>query len=67
MKTVVGDCMSKVTAPCLAQLSATFACVFLEKDLMMVAKTMLVQEPESGFLIMVVSHTYPLGERLGFR
>ena len=66
MKMVVGDYMSKVTAPCLAQLSATFACVFSEKDLM-VAKTMLVQEQESGFLIMVVSHTYPLGERLGFR
>jgi hypothetical protein len=66
MKMVVGDYMSKVTAPCSVQHLATFACVFSEKDLM-VAKTMLVLEHESGFLIMVVPHTYPLGGRLGFR
>ncbi|XP_062000373.1 uncharacterized protein LOC133717678 [Rosa rugosa] len=67
MTMVAGDYTSKVTAPCSAQLSAIFVCVFSEKDLMMGAKTMLVQELESGFLIMMVSHTCPLGERLGFR
>ena len=33
----------------------------------MVARTMLVQEQENGFLIVVVQHTYHLGESPGFR
>ncbi|RXH88982.1 hypothetical protein DVH24_000581 [Malus domestica] len=65
-KMVVGDYTLKDTALCSAQLSATFVCVFLEKDLM-VAKTMLVQELESGFLIMAVLPTSPHGVKLGFR
>ena len=33
----------------------------------MVVRTMLVQEQENGSLIMVVQHTYHLGESPGFR
>ena len=49
-----------------AQSSATFVCEYLGKDLM-VARTMLAQEQENGFLVVVVQHTYHLGESPGFR
>ena len=66
MKMVVGDYTLRVTAPCSAQFSAIFACEFSGKD-PMVGKTMLVPEPENGFMIMVLQHTYPLGGRHGSR
>jgi hypothetical protein len=66
MKMVVGDYTLRVTAPCSAQFSATFVCEFSGKD-PVVVKTMLVPEPGNGFMIMVLQHTYPLGERLGSR
>lgn len=50
---VGGDSTLRGTASCSVQLLATFACVSLEKDLMVV-KIMLVQERESGFLTMEV-------------
>lgn len=61
---VGGDCTQRVTAPCSALLSTISVCVFLENPHMVVL-TMLVLEPATGFLIMVVSPTYPLGERHG--
>ena len=53
------------TAPSFVQYLATYACVYLEKD-QMVVKTMLVLEHENGFLTMVVQLTFLLGEKLGF-
>ena len=53
MKMVDGDFTEKAIASCFARLSATFVCVYLGKDLMVV-RPMLVQEHESGYLIMVV-------------
>jgi hypothetical protein len=49
MKMVVGGYTLRAIAPCSAQFSATFVCEFSEKVLMVV-KTMLVQEPENGFM-----------------
>lgn len=66
MRMEAGDYISRATAPCSVQLSATSACVYLEKDLTVV-ETMPALEPENGFLIMVVSQQYPPGERHGFR
>ena len=52
-KMVDGDFTYKAIASCSAQLLATFVCVFLGKNLMVV-RTMLVQEHEGGSLTMVV-------------
>ncbi|KAK2979107.1 hypothetical protein RJ640_022102, partial [Escallonia rubra] len=52
-QTVAGGCILRDTAPCSAQLSAIYVCIYLEKDLLVV-KWMPVLEHESGFLTMVV-------------
>ncbi|KAJ0075621.1 hypothetical protein Patl1_35159 [Pistacia atlantica] len=64
MKMVGGDYTLRATAQCFVLFLTIFACVYLEKDLMVV-KIMLVQEQENGFSIMVVQQQFHLGERLG--
>lgn len=65
-KMVGGDYTLKVIAQCSVPRWITYVCVYLEKVLMEVM-IMRVDEPGNGSLVMVVSPTYLLGVKLGFR
>ena len=66
MKMGDGDYTLRGTAQCLVLSLITYACVYSEKD-PTVARTMLVQELENGFLIAAEQPASRLGERLGFQ